>query len=142
MHPAGWRAILSLLPRRLVYRAIGWVIMEDKHRLCIAGRVPIADGKDSTTRQYIVKSCIVKRKKVKLPMSLHPSTFDYLKPREGQIEVMNALARVHQRIRRTHLIKPSTMVRTRRISCDAYVKQPCGSMLSDQASRRIAHDEP
>ena len=24
-------------------------------------------------------------------MSLHPSTFDYLKPREGQIEVMNAL---------------------------------------------------
>ena len=24
-------------------------------------------------------------------MSLHPSAFDYLKPREGQIEVMNAL---------------------------------------------------
>ena len=24
-------------------------------------------------------------------MSLHPSTFDYFKPREGQIEVMNAL---------------------------------------------------
>ncbi len=24
-------------------------------------------------------------------MNLHPSTFDYLKPREGQIEVMNAL---------------------------------------------------
>ncbi len=24
-------------------------------------------------------------------MSLHPSTFDYIKPREGQIEVMNAL---------------------------------------------------
>jgi len=24
-------------------------------------------------------------------MSLHPFTFDYLKPREGQIEVMNAL---------------------------------------------------
>ena len=24
-------------------------------------------------------------------MSLHPSTFDYLKPREGQIEAMNAL---------------------------------------------------
>ena len=24
-------------------------------------------------------------------MSLHPATFEYLKPREGQIEVMNAL---------------------------------------------------
>ncbi len=47
-------------------RAIGWVIMEDKHRLCIAGATD-SNGKDSTTRQYIMKSCIVKRKKVKLP---------------------------------------------------------------------------
>lgn len=27
-------------------------------------------------------------------MSLHPSTFEYLKPREGQIDVMNALRKV------------------------------------------------
>ena len=64
---SGWMQEHTVLaPTAPLCCAIGWIIHEDNHRLCIAG-VTDSDGKDSTVRQYIVKSCIVKRKKVKLP---------------------------------------------------------------------------
>ena len=47
-------------------RAIGWVVHENKKRVVLAGTTDEV-YKDSTVRQYIVKSCILKRKKVKLP---------------------------------------------------------------------------
>ncbi len=63
---AGWMGEHTKFPPAMTcIKAIGWVVKETSKWLCIAGAAE-EDLSDSTTRQYIIKSCIRKRKKVKL----------------------------------------------------------------------------
>lgn len=62
---AGWNTDL-IDPSPIRCTAIGWIVAETAKMLVLAGCIdPIS--KDSTVRQYIVKSCIIKRKKLKPP---------------------------------------------------------------------------
>ena len=46
-------------------RGVGWVIQENRRELCLATFI---DERNATmARQYIVKSCIIKRRQLKVP---------------------------------------------------------------------------
>jgi hypothetical protein len=47
--------------------AVGWQIAEDKKFLCL-GSFRSAVSSTSHVRQYIVKACIIKRRKLKIPL--------------------------------------------------------------------------
>jgi hypothetical protein len=64
---AGWYDTSDIEPNDAIYTCItiGWVIAETEEIVCVAGTLK-SDNLQSATRQYILKSCIVERKKVKV----------------------------------------------------------------------------
>ena len=63
----GWYEHEDVEPTASIYpvTSFGWPVKETKEVLVLAGTVS-GDNTTSATRQYILKSCIVERKKVKV----------------------------------------------------------------------------
>ena len=63
---AGWRdhTEVDLPANTCTFAAVGWLVREDKKVLCLGS---FRDGDSSHSRQYIIKACIIKKRKLKIP---------------------------------------------------------------------------
>ena len=59
-------AEIDLVTNLCICTAVGWVTREDKKILCLTS-FRDETGSGSHVRQYIIKACIIKRRKLKTP---------------------------------------------------------------------------
>lgn len=67
-----WYKVDQLKTDSMMIKSIGWVVKEDKNEVIIGSTVEMPGQgcpAESTTRQYIVKSCITKRIRLREPGS-------------------------------------------------------------------------